>query len=978
MSMVPRTYEPPGLFSTTSGTFNCSESCCVRMRISTSGEPPGADGMMKRIGFSGYAALAAAASTSKRAATSGRMPLLFIRRQRGEARIVDIAADREVIDRLERQVPEAEHLVHRVVVEAADARGAHAGGLRLQIEHLADGARFPVKAAVEPGARLDEPLAVFGDHAERERAVAGDVLLAAHLRRELARVARLQQIERQRLRAAGRPRPRELAMHAFAQELELRRIAREHVKAALDARHAMYEEREVDHRPPRQRVHPARTGEHPVKRRRADGCLAVAREEAAPLMNDLPGQQFGDGARTKIGGAWGEFGLRPRIPRLQRRLRDDVDDVPGNRLIAAQAIRGSVPALGRGRLVERERQRPLGFARPDGEHGFRVLALHAGVVSVAIEAEKPRDGRVRRVIEHERRPAERRRRDAQRADGVPDVVLAVAEGALAVFPRFAPMHRRESHQKCLGREAAHQVLIPLRRPFGPALERVLARRVMEKARRAELRQRDEHIAFGRMEVSARGIGAQRPAHAARLLPGGERKRVFEQPRKHAQRRRHRRHAARAVDRFIRRRARLVVRREARQSHERRACVAAKGIGLVRPVERARACGVAIEMVLGSLVIAQHGLQLGGGRHTMRHASPYPARKSSFRRRLQLLPGLTPGRGHHRRARQLQGRPGRDRSSERAAARQQGGRQGPEPLSAVLAHERRRLSDRGHRQRHLHDRRGGRPYERRARRARERHHSQRPGAAIGSRAALAGAALVLVARTAWCTLPDEIQVYTDDLERPGERGIELHVNTTPSGRATPDYPGEVVPHHGLRITPEISWGLARNWDAGLYLPFVRSAEGADFFAGPRFRLQWLPLKPVEGTSGAFAGVNWELSFVQQRFEQGRPTTEIRPIVGYRGDAWLFSFNPIITADLAGEDKGVLMFAPAAKISRAFSRGTALGAEYYAELGRLSHFAPRAEQSHILYAVIDTERVNFGIGRGLTDASDRWTIKAIFSF
>lgn len=188
----------------------------------------------------------------------------------------------------------------------------------------------------------------------------------------------------------------------------------------------------------------------------------------------------------------------------------------------------------------------------------------------------------------------------------------------------------------------------------------------------------------------------------------------------------------------------------------------------------------------------------------------------------------------------------------------------------------------------------------------------------------------------------------------------------------------MPHHGLRITPEISWGLARNWDAGLYLPFVRSAEGADFFAGPRFRLKWLPLKPVEGTSGAFAGVNAELSFVQQRFEQGRPTTEIRPIVGYRGDAWLFSFNPIITADLAGEDKGVLMFAPAAKISRAFSRGTALGAEYYAELGRLSHFAPRAEQSHILYAVIDTERVNFGIGRGLTDASDRWTIKAIFSF
>jgi len=171
---------------------------------------------------------------------------------------------------------------------------------------------------------------------------------------------------------------------------------------------------------------------------------------------------------------------------------------------------------------------------------------------------------------------------------------------------------------------------------------------------------------------------------------------------------------------------------------------------------------------------------------------------------------------------------------------------------------------------------------------------------------------------------------------------------------------------------------RNWDAGVYLPFVRSAEGADFFAGPRLRLKWLPLRPPQGTGGVFAGINGELAFVQQRFEEARRTAEIRPIFGYRGETWLFSFNPIVTADLAGTDKGVLMFAPAAKLSRSLSQGTALGVEYYSELGRLSHFAPRAEQSHTLFAVLDTEHLNFGIGRGLTGAADRWTIKAIFSF
>jgi len=225
------------------------------------------------------------------------------------------------------------------------------------------------------------------------------------------------------------------------------------------------------------------------------------------------------------------------------------------------------------------------------------------------------------------------------------------------------------------------------------------------------------------------------------------------------------------------------------------------------------------------------------------------------------------------------------------------------------------------------------------------------------------------------LPDEIQVYTDDVNAPGERSIELHVNTTPSGRSRPGYAGEVTPYHGLRITPELSWGLVPDVDWGLYLPFVRSGDGTEYFAGPRFRLKWMPLR---SKPGYFAGVNVELSFVERRFEEARRTAEIRPIVGYRNDDWLVSFNPIVGTDLAGPQKGVLTFAPAFKIARSAGGGYALGAEYYAELGRLSHFAPGSEQSHILYFVLDTQTVNFGVGRGLNGASDRWTVKAIFSF
>ena len=228
------------------------------------------------------------------------------------------------------------------------------------------------------------------------------------------------------------------------------------------------------------------------------------------------------------------------------------------------------------------------------------------------------------------------------------------------------------------------------------------------------------------------------------------------------------------------------------------------------------------------------------------------------------------------------------------------------------------------------------------------------------------------------LPDEIQVYTDDLEAPGERGIELHVNTTPSGRSVPDYPGEVTPRHGLRITPEISWGLARNWDGGIYLPFSRSAEGTSYFAGPKFRLKWLPLRPPQGY---FAGVNGELAFVQRRFVEARRTLEIRPILGFRGAQWLLSFNPTIGTDLAGEERGVVTFHPSLKLSRETGDRVALGVEYYADFGRLGDPLPHREQSHTVFAVIDAERslgLNFGIGRGLTNATDRWTVKAIASF
>src|SRR5204862_2419792 len=72
-----------------------------------------------------------------------RLCMLAVGRERGESTVLHRATDREVIERLKLQVAETEHLVHRVVEEAADARGSDAGGLGLEVQHLPEHPGFP-------------------------------------------------------------------------------------------------------------------------------------------------------------------------------------------------------------------------------------------------------------------------------------------------------------------------------------------------------------------------------------------------------------------------------------------------------------------------------------------------------------------------------------------------------------------------------------------------------------------------------------------------------------------------------------------------------------------------------------------------------------------------------------------------------------------------------------------------------------------
>src|SRR5438445_782909 len=104
--------------------------------------------------------------------------------------------------------------------------------------------------------------------------------------------------------------------------------------------------------------------------------------------------------------------------------------------------------------------------------------------------------------------------------------------------------------------------------------------------------------------------------------------------------------------------------------------------------------------------------------------------------------------------------------------------------------------------------------------------------------------------------------------------------------------------------------------------------------------------------------------------------------YRGDRgldWLIGVNPILGWGLSPGFRGSPDVTLAWKAVHDVAQGFALGAEYYDDIGTLANRLQRDQQNRTLYAVMEIERkswsLNFGVGHGLTPATDNWTVKAI---
>jgi hypothetical protein len=251
-----------------------------------------------------------------------------------------------------------------------------------------------------------------------------------------------------------------------------------------------------------------------------------------------------------------------------------------------------------------------------------------------------------------------------------------------------------------------------------------------------------------------------------------------------------------------------------------------------------------------------------------------------------------------------------------------------------------------------------------------HQPHRPWLGIASLAVCA-----VLAQAAQAT--DEIQVYNAGIAEVGQFTIQQHLNYIPFGVKEPPFPGGLISHNSINGTPEFAYGVTDWWEVGLYLPF--SIQDQKFYSDA-FKLRTLFVSPHAEQRDFFYGVNFEFSNETPPFAQTRFAMEIRPIIGVRNATYEFIVNPIV--DIGFGKYGEADFAPAARLARKFGPDLYAGFEYYADFGKIGDFLPFEQQQHTLFAVTDFKLgvldVNFGVGYGLTPASDRWVIKTIIGY
>ena len=225
---------------------------------------------------------------------------------------------------------------------------------------------------------------------------------------------------------------------------------------------------------------------------------------------------------------------------------------------------------------------------------------------------------------------------------------------------------------------------------------------------------------------------------------------------------------------------------------------------------------------------------------------------------------------------------------------------------------------------------------------------------------------------------EIQVYGSETVPDGMTMIELHSNFTANGSTIPA-DGMLPSNHALHETLEITHGFSPWFEVGAYLftdlPATSPYQWVGSHIRPRLRV------PDEWDWPIGISLSAEMGYQRREFSEDTWSVELRPILDRQFGRWYVSFNPTLDKALdRGGPSGSVGFSPNLKVSFDVTPFITAGVEYYGTLGSVTGFSPVSEQEHQIFPAIDLNfspewEFNFGVGFGLTPATDHTIVKLI---
>lgn len=257
-------------------------------------------------------------------------------------------------------------------------------------------------------------------------------------------------------------------------------------------------------------------------------------------------------------------------------------------------------------------------------------------------------------------------------------------------------------------------------------------------------------------------------------------------------------------------------------------------------------------------------------------------------------------------------------------------------------------------------------------------AMRSGAAVRGALGFLSALLLIAFGGGAVAAPEEIEVYRDDVTPTHGWEVDVNQNYVASGSADDRRSGDLSPVHLYRLTPELDYGVARNWEVGALVE--TTARNGEFDAhGAEVHVRYVAPRPE--SSPWYWGFNFETGFTDKHLQERPVTFELRGILGYEGQRWIVSFNPTLATAANSLATDPVTFELQGKFGYRLTDKLIVGFESYNEFGPVRDFGPTGQQPQMLYATVDFAwrgaDLNLGVGRGLTQSSDGWTVKAVIS-